>query len=248
MSKPEFSDEDLTAFLDGEADRNLSARIESALAVDQGVSARLEELSVPMDALNAAGAILAASAPEMQALPPRAPERRAKNWGVAGMAAASLVIGIGIGALALRPAPAEEPAAWIAAIAAYQVLYVPETIANADQSLAQTAAVLQRFSEAGSSAAADLREIEGLTFARAQILGLGSRPLLQVAYADSDGQPVAICAVRVTEADRDFETDVIDGLAATHWVEGGIGYLVIGGTAMDQTAIWAADASAKWSL
>jgi len=60
----QFSDEDLTAFLDGEADANLSEAIESALIEDGVLSQRLADLHLDKDDLKAAFDDLLETAPQ----------------------------------------------------------------------------------------------------------------------------------------------------------------------------------------
>ena len=248
MQKVEFSDEDLTAFLDGEAEADLSRRIEAALAADAALSSRLDALSLPMDALAAAGDLALQDAPDFSGLEAKSSlSGQGFGWASAGLAAAALIVGVGIGSLVVRPA-APEPTPWIDAIVAYQVLYRPETIAASRQSAAETASVLAGFRSGGETSVEAARDIGDLTFARAQLLGLGDRALLQMAYATEAGVPIAICAVEVTGPDRGFTSELRDGLATTHWVSGGVGYLVVGGDDIDQTAAWAADVSERLSL
>ena len=64
-----FSDEDLTAFLDGEADDALAREIEAALEADQDLAARLEGLTVPIAALQRAFATQLSAAPAMPDVP-----------------------------------------------------------------------------------------------------------------------------------------------------------------------------------
>ena len=51
MSDASFSDEDLTAFLDGEADSELNASITAAIEVDANLGARLASLDLPIAAI-----------------------------------------------------------------------------------------------------------------------------------------------------------------------------------------------------
>ena len=244
MSSTEFSDEDLTAFLDGEADAALTKRLTAALAADGALRARLEALDIPMAALSEAGDLALTMAPEMPALPEI--EEPSKGWlnaGSATVAGVALAVGIGLGSYLAPKNTDTAETGWIDAIAAYQVLYVPETVAAATQPIEITSEVLAKFSATGAGSAAEARDIDGLRFARAQLLGFGAEPLLQMAYATEDGTPVAICAVRVAEPDRAPASEVVEGLAATHWVSDGIGFLVIGGSDLDLTKAWAEEAA-----
>ncbi|MEO0380352.1 MAG: transcriptional regulator, partial [Pseudomonadota bacterium] len=64
-----FSDEDLTAFLDGEADATLEAEIVAALETDEELGARMAGLELPMDAIKGAFDSMLDTAPAMPALP-----------------------------------------------------------------------------------------------------------------------------------------------------------------------------------
>ncbi len=249
MSSDEFSDEDLTAFLDGEADEALTGRLTAALSADASLRARLEALDIPMAALSEAGDLALAMAPDAPTLPDA--EVGAKGWlnaGSAMVAGVALAVGIGLGTYLAPQNTDTAHTGWIDAVAAYQVLYVPETVAATTQPLGITAEVLAKFSATGAGSAAEARDIDGLRFARAQLLGFGAEPLLQMAYATEDGTPVAICAVRVAEPDRAPASEMIQGLAATHWVSDGVGFLVIGGRDLDQTQAWAEEAVREIAL
>ena len=55
MSDPDmFSDEELTAFLDGEADDALQAAIEAQLETDAGLAERMAGLDIPIAPIAAA--------------------------------------------------------------------------------------------------------------------------------------------------------------------------------------------------
>jgi len=69
MSVRQFSDEDLTAHLDGEADAALSMALVKACETDTDLVKRLDELTIDTDAIMTAFDGLKSSAPAMPELP-----------------------------------------------------------------------------------------------------------------------------------------------------------------------------------
>ncbi|MEX0317730.1 MAG: anti-sigma factor [Ruegeria sp.] len=227
-----FSDEELTAYLDGEADAPLRDRIDQALADDPALAEQLQGLELPLDAMRDALSADMLGAPAMPAgLLPAPQPRRAPLALVA-----SVALAFGLGALSTYLLqPKAQPPGWKAVVASYQSLYVTDTVADAAQPPEMTAQVLAGF---GADHGVDLtpaQSVQGLEFKRAQILGFRGKPLLQMAYLGENGVPVAFCITRSKGEDRGPQNETLAGLAATSWVSNGVGYLVIGGQDQDVT-------------
>lgn len=228
-----ISDEDLTAYLDGEASSDLKARIKAANTSGSDVRARLAALNI--SGLNLAD-VLDPETLNSPALP--------KDLGNSGSRgshallfplamAASFAIGIGL-TVALRPAPSADMSPdWVTAIASYQALYVTETLSGAKQESAITA---QKLSTANALLGVDLapaQSLGDLSLRRVQMLGFGGTPLIQMAYLDQAGTPFAFCITKTNEADREARAETRFDLATASWVRNGIGYVLIGGTQTD---------------
>ena len=139
-----FTDEELTAFLDGVAEADLHARLEAALETDAALAARLAALDIPMAQLRAGFDLLAAQAPAAPALPVAVVKPRRGLWAAA--AAVLLAFGIGgIGGYQYRGAPPEP--GWMAVAANYQVLYTRDTLDIPSPDAAVRAAMLQEVSQ-----------------------------------------------------------------------------------------------------
>ncbi|CUH79574.1 putative transmembrane transcriptional regulator (anti-sigma factor) [Tritonibacter multivorans] len=224
-----FSDEDLTAFLDGEAEGDLSARIDAALLSDAQLVARLERLVIPVDDIRAAFAVEGLA-------PPTAPDLPAQTWIQPMAMAASVVLALGIGALGGysfkpdTPAPVvAQKSGWIAAVASYQALYATETLAGKFQAPEQTDATLAGFEDRIGVDLVAATDVQGLDFKRAQILSYNGKPLMQMAYLDDGGVPFALCVIGSGAEARAMKDQIAEGLAASSWIVDGVGYLVIGG-------------------
>ncbi|MEM9780493.1 MAG: hypothetical protein AAF813_11265, partial [Pseudomonadota bacterium] len=138
MTTSVFSDEQLTAYLDGELAEDWVRDLEAQLATDSALAARVAALDVPLDTLRAAMDVGRISAPPYVA-PPVAPPKARPLWpGMAAGIAASFIAGMVVFGT-LRPAP---EATWIEAIVSYQALYVTETLSDASQPADRTAQVL----------------------------------------------------------------------------------------------------------
>lgn len=218
ITAPPLSDADLTAYLDGEADNALIAQVQAG---GDAVARRLAALDVPMDVLRAGLSVDAIGAPD---LPTHVLRRRASLAWPASVAAA-FVAGILLTSV-LRPA---SPPDWIDAVASYQALYVAQTVEGALQPVSTTDAVIGQIETAFDVDLTRARDVDGLTLVRAQMLGIGDAPLLQIAYRTADGTPMAFCLTRVDGADRDATTGTYHGLAGTSWVKDRVGYLLIWG-------------------
>ena len=219
-TNPAFTDEALTAYLDGEADAALRAQIDAAL---QG---RLEALSLPEGAVSRAfdlGAIAAPSYPKGLGAEP-APKTSKIIWPAA--IAASFVLGMAV-MQALQPEPRQP--GWVDVVASYQSLYVTETLEGMAQPEAVSREILAEAETLlGVSLEAAL-QIDGLEFKRVQRLALGDTPLYQMAYLDAEGRPFAFCLTPVSAESRGMATKTSWQLAQSSWVEDGVGFVLIGG-------------------
>lgn len=232
MTVHDFSDEDLTAHLDGEADAALSEAIDKACETDPTLVKRLEGLAIDTDALKSAFDTLAGSAPPMPALPAAKPQAPRK-WMTAAAMAASVVIGIGIGAVSRG---SQNLDGWMNYVAAYQALYVEDTVASlppqnpgTDANLARVATVLGRDLTLPDAPTA-------LDYRRAQLLGFNGAPLVQLAFLSPTGDPIALCIIAETGADSDLELVELEGLSTAHWRKNGYNFMLIGGTDDDLIA------------
>ncbi|MEM8837243.1 MAG: hypothetical protein AAGE89_04060 [Pseudomonadota bacterium] len=221
-----FSDADLTAYLDGELDLASERELEVALARDPDLVGRLEALDFPRDEVKTAFDTLLDKAPP----PPVRPKATPRTGQFRPLLiAASLTIGIAIGSFVSSPVNHDLTDDWKLAVANYQVLYVTETLAPDDPDPEGTEARIEAFSETlGRDLRPALNSV-GLTFRRTQMLGLNGAPLVQMAYLSEGGVPFAICITRVDETDYAPRAETLIGQAAAHWVDDGIGFLVIGG-------------------
>lgn len=222
----EFTDDELSAFLDGELDPVRQKDLEAAMATDDAVLERITSMRAATDDFRAASEALLAHAPQMPELPP-AQTAPAVQW---RLAAASLVAGgvLTFGAMELlRPAPAVP--GWKAVVANYQSLYVAETLKqNAVTSDVQMAA-LEALTERLGFDVRDLPEVEGLTFVRAQELGFRGRPLAQLTFLTATDAPIALCIVRTDNpTSAGIRQEEFSGLDTYSWTQDGYGILLIG--------------------
>ncbi|MEM7429765.1 MAG: hypothetical protein AAF441_27155 [Pseudomonadota bacterium] len=237
-SKRTYSDADLTAYLDGEADSETAAEIEAALQNDADLAARMEALQIDVGALrNAGDSLLGASpaAPDIlqHAATKQGPDR-AKRF-MPAVAAALLFFVIGFGASRLTtPAPEET---WQDFAAVYHALYVNKTLAHIAQSDEAAVAELSRVSNViGRTLEHAELGAEGLDYKRAQVLGYKGKPLLQLAYLSKIGAPVALCIYKSgNPGDTPVRSEQHRGLSAAYWTKDGYEYLLIGGS--DQSLI-----------
>jgi len=220
----DITDADLTAYLDGEADAALTARIDAALTQDDELAARFAELSVDTSLLAEAfdldrlapPAYVPVEIPQAQSGPSRL------------VLPLAIAASFALGAIAVQFVRPAAPT-WVDAVASYQALYVTETLSGTMQAPAISEGVFETVDETLGVDLRPAKDIEGLMFRRAQMLAIEGKPLVQMAYLDDQGRPFAFCAVLLGDGDEAILSEMNHGLAAASWVEDGVGYVLIGG-------------------
>lgn len=195
-----YTDDDLIAFLNGEAEETLAISIEEAIAADPTLEDRLMALDPGIGAAKEAFEEL--EGPKEGAINLPLPQSAEKSSGFFGkllpLAAAALV-----GAFLVSGFldPAEDDTNWRVQVANYQALYSADTVGNAsfsDAELnAQTSLAAERIGLPDLIVA--LGETQGLTHVRTQTLQVNGTPLAQIVFKTADGIPVALCGIARTE-------------------------------------------------
>jgi len=222
-AEPAFTDEELTAWLDGEADAALSARIAAA---GPALDARLEALCFDAAALRAGFDVLLTAAPAAPAMAPPKPAA----WRRPAMAAAIALVCLATGAMlgdVVREDPLDD---WRGYAAAYHRLYVEDTLSGPVDVASAEAALERVTTQLGAPITPDALAVDGLTFRRAQMLGFEGAPLVQIAFTTADGAPVALCVIaRPGATPQPISGTRIMDMAAARWANDGYEFLLIGG-------------------
>ncbi|MEM0923316.1 MAG: hypothetical protein AAGF44_05395 [Pseudomonadota bacterium] len=212
----------LVRILDGTASDAEEEAVAEAMALDPGLSARLDALSPNLAAFREGMDALLTQAPAVS-IPIEAPRAR-PLWHY--VAAAVLLFSLGVAVGRAVPDPAAD---WHQAVADYQALYttatltaVPLSPAMRETGLAETSAAL------GLELTSETIAAPGLSFQRAQILEVDGAPLAQLVYLDTAGQPVAFCITRRSGAARPAETARFGSQTARIWRQNGWGFILIG--------------------
>ncbi|MEX0364424.1 MAG: anti-sigma factor [Ruegeria sp.] len=231
-----FTDEELTAFLDGEADDALHAEIEAALEADPAVADQMAALDVPLAPIAEAYEALLQDVPPMPALPeavvaPDAVPQPKWGWGWGlGTFATGLAAGLAVAMFTGFGTPEPAPRGWVSFVASYQALYTEQTLMVASPSVDEAQMQLAAVSDAIGFDLTGLPEAEGLTFKRAQTLGFNGKPLIQIAFARADGTPVALCIIPAGPDAKPVDMGAAEGMELARWNTPGYGFLLIGGT------------------
>ncbi|MEM8811080.1 MAG: hypothetical protein AAGF59_00580 [Pseudomonadota bacterium] len=227
MSKKQFSDEELVAYLDNEADFAPIEEITAALKTDVALAKRLDTLRVDTRAIAGSFESLADPGKSAPALPTPGRQGVTVRY-VAATAALALLIGFSGGYVAVI---GNQPN-WKDYVAAYQALYTSSTLDHVQVPLADQQRELDRVA---ASIGKDI-EVVSLTgfpeieYKRAQILGYRGKALVQLAFLSSVGEPLALCILRSPNGDTDgIELAELEGMSAASWVKDGYEYILIGG-------------------
>lgn len=240
----------LRAFVDGELEADLRAQVDAAVANSPALQAQVQALRAsclpyqaaygaqalpppPAELLAGVADLLAVSAatPAPHPAPPTwQPQRRA--WLAAGLAAsfgAGVMLPKAIGLLqGLLRAPSE-PEPWVEAIARYHALYVRETVDIPIEPPPPLHTLLSGFAEPVRDRlrVPDLAA-QGLSFRRAQRLGFGAAPLIQLVYLPARGRPVAVCFLPMPGQSAPTRLRVVADQDAATWREAGLAFVVVG--------------------
>lgn len=225
-----FSDEELTLYLAGSASADLAARIEAGLAADPALEERLMALDDLAPLVQQGVALI--TRPSVPAVAPEpAPGwlKYAACFALGGALTAGLIWGF--------QGNARD---WRMAVAEYQVLYAPETIAALNFSPAELAAQMAAAeARIGATALYDpLVSIPDLTLLRVQTLAYEGAPLVQMVYATASGEPVALCVLRDGSGAGASMSEAMmrEGLASVSFSTPGYAWILIG--TEDQDFIW----------
>lgn len=228
MQNRYFSDEELVAFLDGEDDYANVAEITSALKSDSTLVKRVEDLR--LDTKEIAKSFKALKMGEMPKLPSQKVAVAQSNSGFRNAIAASifaLIAGYGVGITT-----SQSQLDWRDYVAAYQALYTNSTLKNVALSDEAKQAELNRVAAAiGKTITIDKLNVSPqVEYKRSQVLGYEGKPLIQIAFLDSMGQPIALCIIRSSDTQKlDLEIDSMEGMSTANWSKDGYEYILIGG-------------------
>ncbi|MBX5180724.1 anti-sigma factor [Rhizobium lentis] len=248
------SDEELTAFIDGELTTEERARIEAIVKEDESVAERLDFLAraslpfepafapllteAPREKLEAMLAAIPAHDGARSASAPAATRRRflgalAASL-VAGIAIDRAVIGIGRGFSAK-----DENSEWRAVVADYISLYTAETLAGPVPGRQDQAAQLASLDEKlRLSLSPEAVSLTGVDFKRALLLQYDGKPLAQIAYLDPETGPMALCIVKSDAGPKAPDLENRKGMNVVYWSNATHAFMLIGhATAGRMTAI-----------
>lgn len=236
-----FGDAELIAYLDGRLDDSRRQAIEDALKDNSALQYRLRELDVNTLQIRDAFDSMLISAPTAD-LPPAAPSlvrrqvqcdpasvSKPSRWRWAVAACLMVAVAAGWFARSAFDNVGEEIPHWQVAVADYQRLYTLETLGAAQPDPLQAAQQLNKVSQnSGLTVTTEMVDIPGLTFRRAQTLGINGQPLIQLAFSTAQGVPVALCFTRDKATTDTIAKNAIAGLNSSSWGNGEFGFIIIG--------------------
>ncbi|MBW9116068.1 anti-sigma factor [Rhizobium cauense] len=241
------SDEELTAYIDGELPDADISRIDVLLGSNERVAERLEFLSRSSLSFKQAFEPLLAAAPKAkldamlgvvpaEAKPaPARPDRRALLGALAACLVAGIVVDRTVMAVRNRSHAPDESSEWRAVVAEYIALYTADTLAGPTPSVEAQAAQLSRFEDKlGLSLSPEAVSLPGIEFKRAQLLQYDDKPLAQIAYLDAETGPLALCIVRSDVGVKDPDVEGRHGMNVVYWSNATHAFMLIGRIPIDQ--------------
>lgn len=249
------SDEELTAFIDGELTAEEAARIEALVSEDEHVAERLEFLARASLPFERAFAPLLAEAPRerLETMLAAIPAQQSAQSGsmpafasrrrFLGALAASLVAGIAIDRAVIGMGPRfsakDENSEWRSVVADYISLYTTETLAGPVPAReAQAAQLVPLDEKLGLSLSPEAVSLPGIDFKRALLLQYDGKPLAQIAYLDPETGPMALCIVMSDAGPKAPDLESRKGMNVVYWSNGTHAFMLIGHAAADRmTAI-----------
>ncbi|KIC37094.1 hypothetical protein RA27_21690 [Ruegeria sp. ANG-R] len=223
-----FSDETLLAYLEGSLDEAEARAVENAVADDSALESRLMALDPFAPVVQQVFEAVPAEAPSIDLPAPNPPQSGAGLLRLLAVAASVAVIAASATFWATRP----KALGWAEQAAIYQSLYSSDTIAELDnppQRLDAQFALAE--AQLGRSLNREVLEnLPGLDLKRAQVLSFKGKPLVQIVFADAQGEPFAFCVIRQgpDAPAKDVNLAVLSGLATATWARDGYGYMLLG--------------------
>lgn len=256
------SDEQLSAFIDGELASDEADAVRAALARDPVLQQRLQQLlagdsfavvgfrsalAEPMPA-GLVRAIEEAPAPaDATPTPSQRPGERIRS--AVALSLALLVagfIGVGLGYMVQgppeppAPAPTASPAPvgpppWLAQIADYHRIYAKQKRHLVEVPAAEKSHIEQWLAKTVGLPfrVPDLTE-QGLDFAGARLLVADAKPVAQLLYTSPSGAVVGICFTPSDKPAAPFVEREVGGLGMVVWWRGGFGFVVVGDQTMPE--------------
>lgn len=228
----QFSDEELTAFLDGEFEHTPAEQIKTALKSDAALNDRLMRLKIDREAMINAFSSLTSLAPNFEETIQTDVQNTNNGFDftklskIAATIIVAMSIGFGISQITHRP----DTKIWHEYVAIYQTLYTTETLAHIQQSETSALPELKRvLSAIGKDIdLLELTSIQNLDYKRGQLLAVDNMPIVQLAYL-SGSIPVALCIMK-SRLGKAYKPQIgtMHNLNSAHWSDGKHDYLLIG--------------------
>lgn len=228
------SDEQLSAYLDGELSADQHQRIADQASADPALAARLDALRCADLPFKAAFDTVLEHAPTerlhamLNALPPAPPQAWSRRRFLA-VAASFTVAGVAADRLFLGWQRTEPGQGWRASVAEYMALYTPQTLENLSLDPASHTAQLTAVGALlGVSLSPESVSLPGAEFRRAQILDYDGVLIGQLTYLDPRHGPLALCITASKKGMQPLASEQRRGLNVVYWANPAHAFMLIG--------------------
>ncbi len=223
-----FTDEELTAYLDGEGDHAPIVEIEQALIVDDLLQKRLKALTLDTSLISRSFAAVAPPAHETEKLRGVSKKPHSFSWlSIAASVVLAVLVGFGFGSWSVP----DNNRDWRNYVASYQALYSNDTLSHVDRTDEEMITELARVSSAiGKDVQlADLTFNSRAEYKRGQILSFEGKTIIQLAFLSDKGEPIALCILQSDTASKmTLSYSSMESMSSASWSNGGYEYLLIG--------------------
>ena len=224
-----WTEQQIIAYLDGKLDMEEGRALHRDRQTDYELDAFIRSMDIDTAELAAALNEPATDAPQFDFEKPAA---KMPMWKQSAIAASiALVFALGFLTSRFLPSANPPPGNWLQAVAEYQMLYSGQTLVllekTEDQRNREVANVARKLD---ISLKPENLKIDGLTYKRSQMLNYKNMPLVQFAWLDDNGNPIALCIIKRGKDKNEPISDkkFVAGQNGSVWYSGKYGYVVIG--------------------
>ncbi|GGP22255.1 anti-sigma factor [Silvimonas iriomotensis] len=174
--------------------------------------------------------VLAQASRERAAPMPPLTGRQPARWQTARLASAFFAGALcALGGVHYWESAADSDGPWVNAVAQYQEMYVRDTLVNVQDDATLSARTLEdaRTRDHLAVRIPDLNDLH-FEFKRVQRLRYNDKPVIQMVYLPTSGDPVALCAAPDNRPDKNVQEKTDENQTMLTWRSNNVSYVLVG--------------------